>query len=199
VRRKQPALKASLIALIALVVAACLGGCSNNSDPGDPSAGPTATSPGPDPSTSASATATPTATSTAHADANDLAVAAALTQIHIYYAEYNLMLAAGSSDRFRQTFARSCRECVLEAARIERIEVRKQRVEGGICTLARLRATAVHREVVVVEGLLDERPSRVLSGNRVDNTFPGMDRTKMSWTVSKATGTWLVIRAEPVR
>lgn len=198
--RRQPALKACLLALIALVVAACLGGCSNSSEPSDPSASSTtATSTTTSPDPSPSATATPTATSTAHVDENDLAAASAATQIHIYYAEYNLMLTTGSSDRFRQTFARSCRECALEAARIERIQERGQRVEGGICTLSRLRATAVHREVVVVEGFLTETASRVLSGNRVDNTFAGMVRTKMSWTVSKAAGTWLVIRAEPVR
>jgi hypothetical protein len=198
VRRKQPALGASLLALIAVTVAGFLGGCSK-SEPGDPSAGATTTSSTSPTSPAPSTTATPTATSTARADANDLAAAAAVTQIHIMYAEYNLMLTSGSSDRFRQTFARACRECIFEAARIERIEDRGQRIEGGICTLSHLRATAIHREVVVVEGILSETPFLVLSGNRVVNRFPGLPATKMSWTVSKATGTWLVIRAEPVR
>jgi hypothetical protein len=201
VRRKQPALKVSLLALNGVAVAAFLGGCSS-SEPGDPSAGATtATSPttGSDPTANTSRTATPTATSTARIDANQLAAAAAVTQIHIMYAEYNVMLTSGSSERFRQTFARACKPCVQEAAGIERIQDRGQRVEGGIFTLSRLRATAIHREVVVVEGILSETPSRVTSGNRVVARFPGMKPTKMSWTVSKATGTWLVSRAEPVR
>ena len=205
--RKQPALKAPLLALIAVVLGAFLGGCSTGSEPGDPSAGTTAASTtSSDPSSTsptstpaATSTASPTATSTARIDANALAAAAAETQIHIYYAEYNLMLTSGTSERFRQTFARACRECVLEAARFERIQARGQRIEGGICTLSRLRATAIHREVVVVQGILSQTPSRVMSGNRVDNRFPAMPPTRMSWTASKATGTWLVIRADPVR
>jgi hypothetical protein len=179
-------------------VAAFLGGC-NSSEPGDPSAGATTTASSPTSSgASGTAGATATATSPVRAVTNDLAAKAAVTQLHIYYAEYNLMLTSGVSERFRQTFARSCRQCVLDAARIDRFESRGQRVEGGICTLSKLRVTEVHREVVVVQGVLSETSMRVLSGDRVVNRFPAMPPTKMSWTASQATGGWLVIRADPV-
>jgi hypothetical protein len=130
---------------------------------------------------------------------NDLAAAAAVTQLHIYYAEYNLMLTSGMSDRFRQTFARSCRECGLDAARIDRIQSRGERADGGICTLSRLRVTEVHREVVVIQGVLRQTELRVMSGKSVLNRSAALPPTRMSWTVSKAAGSWLVIRAEPVR
>jgi hypothetical protein len=184
-----------LIALTALVVAASAG-CSSDPTASAPPPQASSTSATGDPSATPSETpsGTPT-TSVTQVDGRTLAAHAAVTQVQIMYAEYNLMLSTGLADRFRGTFARACTVCVREAQRVLRIGGRGQHIEGGICTVSHLQAVEIHSKTVVVRGKLAASSARIMSGDSVVNTQPKLDPITVTWTLSNSSGRWLVYRS----
>lgn len=194
-RRKKPArgglLPVALTTLTVLVVGASAG-CSSNPTASDPPPQATSTATTGDPS--ATPSETPTVSPT-QIDVRALAGHAAVTQVQIMYAEYNLMLTTGLADRFRQTFARACTVCTREAQRVLRIAERGQHVEGGICTVSHLQAVEIHSKTVVVRGKLAASAARIMAGKSVVNTQSRVKPTTVTWTLSNSSGRWLVYRS----
>jgi hypothetical protein len=133
--------------------------------------------------------ATPT-TSTPTGDPTD--IAAAIAAVRRLYAEYNAMLASGSSELYRKTFTKACSYCLGNANRVDRIHQRRQHVEGGAVKLSRLRVADVQRQFVVVEGTMTDSPVVVKDGDRVVDRFAGGTSVRFTWTVEPAGGGWLV-------
>jgi hypothetical protein len=178
------------------VLAAALAGCSGASDAGPPPPGATSTGVTGDPVAAPSDTPSASDPPTAQVDPRDLAAKAAVTQVQIMYAEYNLMLASGLADRYRATYARACSACTREAQRVLRIAQRGQHIVGGICTVSHLHAVEIHSKTVIVRGRFAESAALVMDGHTVVNRQPAIRPTTMMWTLSNAAGRWLVYQAK---
>jgi len=196
VSRKNPARRGPLLLALTTVLAAALAGCSGASDAGPPPPGATSTGATADPVATPSGSPTATDPTTAALDPRDLAAKAAVTQVQILYAEYNLMLSSGMADRYRATYARACSACTREAQRVMRIAQRGQRIVGGICTVSNLHAIEIHSKTVIVRGKFAESAARVMDGDTVVNRQPAVPPTTMTWTLSNAAGRWLVYQAK---
>jgi hypothetical protein len=198
VRRKKPARGGSLLltlTVLTVVVVGASAGCSSNPTASDPPQTGSAAATG-DPSSSPGAgpSSTPTTLPT-KIDTRTLAAHAAVTQVQIMYAEYNLMLATGTADRFTDTFARACTVCTREAQRVLRIRARGQVIVGGICTVSHLRAVEIHSKTVVVRGRLATTEARIMAGKSLINTVSPMEPTTVTWTLSNGSGRWLIYRS----
>jgi hypothetical protein len=196
-RRPRPAATWAVTWAATLVAALVLAGCGGGDASDDAGAAgglPSSTTTGAPTTTSSP---TPSASATVHP--NELAAAGALTQVQIMYAQYNLMITTGSSERYRETFTPACVLCRSDAIFVEVTAAKDRQVRGGICTVSHLKVMAVRKDTVVIEGLLSETPAKVLDGKVLVKRLPGQADTKMTWIASNASGAWLITKAQAAR